>query len=60
MLATDADVLDMTGCTVNDQQIREAQAIVEVIGGRPESLVTNEADEHWLRYAVCLAVCLYG
>ncbi|MCW2087804.1 UNVERIFIED_ORG: hypothetical protein M2328_001084 [Rhodococcus erythropolis] len=53
MLATDADVLDMTGYTVNDQQIRQAQGIVEVIAGRPESLVTNETDKHWLKYAVC-------
>ncbi|MFD6514197.1 hypothetical protein [Rhodococcus sp. NPDC060176] len=53
MLATDADVLDITGYTVNDQQIRRAQGIVEVIAGKPESLVTNETDKHWLKYAVC-------
>ena len=43
----------MTGYTVNDQQIRQAQGIVEVCAGRPESLVTNETDKHWLKYAVC-------
>lgn len=53
MLATNQDVLELTGSTVNDVQIRQAQAIVEVCAGRPESLVTKESDKHWLKYAVC-------
>jgi hypothetical protein len=38
MYATVIRVKELTGANVDDDQIRQAQAIVEVVSGRPESL----------------------
>lgn len=56
MLATADDVLDVTGYSADDADIKKAQAIVEVYAGRPESLITNVTDLAWMKYAVCWQV----
>lgn len=53
MYATELKVSELTGYTVTGDLIRQAQAIVEVVSGRPESVVTNPKDRAWLEYAVC-------
>lgn len=53
MYATRERVNELTGVTVTDETIGQAQAIVEVVSGRPESTVTKLADRAWLEYAVC-------
>lgn len=53
MYATRERVNELTGATVTDETIGQAQAIVEVVSGRPESAVTKLADRAWLEYAVC-------
>lgn len=51
MYVTPSEVSALTGYSVDDSAIRRAQAIVEVMSGRPESLVTREDDKQWLMYA---------
>lgn len=53
MYATRERVNELTGATVTDETIGQAQAIVEVVSGRPESTVIKLADRAWLEYAVC-------
>ena len=53
IFATNIKVYEITGCEVDDELIRQAQAIVEVVSGRPESVVTKLTDRAWLEYAVC-------
>lgn len=53
MYATVAKVQELTGYTVDESALRQAQAIVEVASGRPESAVSKPADIGWLEYAVC-------
>lgn len=53
IFATTIKVHEITGCEVDDELISQAQAIVEVVSGRPETAVTNLADRAWLEYAVC-------
>lgn len=53
MYATLIKVKELTGADVDDDLIRQAQAIVEVVSGRPETLVTKPGDRAWLEYAVC-------
>lgn len=56
MLATADDVLEVTGYSADDTDIRKAQAIVEVFAGRTEGLITNVTDLEWMRYATCWQV----
>lgn len=53
MYATVIRVKALTDVNVDEGLIRQAQAIVEVVSGRPESTVTNLTDRAWLEYAVC-------
>ena len=53
MYATIERVLELTGYTVDSSELLQAQAIVELASGRPESAVSNESDRGWLEYAVC-------
>ena len=52
MITTVDNVYDITGYTVDEADIRKAQAIVEVFAGRTEALITNVVDLEWMRYAV--------
>ncbi|MDJ0395907.1 hypothetical protein QMK17_21545 [Rhodococcus sp. G-MC3] len=52
MLATVEDVQRVTGYTVDDALIRQAQAIFEVASGRPEQLISRPSDLAWSVYAV--------
>ena len=52
MFATADDVLEVTGYSVDDTDIRKAQAVIEVFAGKVESLITNVEDLAWMRYAV--------
>lgn len=56
MIATVDDVLDVTGYTVDESEVRKAQAVVEVFAGRTENLITKVQDVEWMRYAVCWQV----
>ncbi len=56
MLATADDVLEVTGYSADDADIKKAQAIVEVFAGRTEVMVTDITDLDWMRYAVCWQV----
>lgn len=56
MIATANDVLDITGYSADDTDIRRAQAIVEVYAGKTEELITNVSDLAWMRYAVAWQV----
>jgi hypothetical protein len=56
MLATARDVLEMTGYTAGDSDVRKAQAIVEVFAGRTEALITLPKDREWMKYAICWQV----
>lgn len=53
MYATVIKVKELTDVNVDEGLIRQAQAIVEVVSGRPESTVTKLTDRAWLEYAVC-------
>lgn len=53
MYATVIRVKELTDVNVDEGLIRQAQAIVEVVSGRPESTVTKLTDRAWLEYAVC-------
>jgi hypothetical protein len=53
MYATVIKVKELTDVNVDDSLIRQAQAIVEVVSGRPESVVTKLTDRAWMEYAVC-------
>ena len=54
MFATIADVLEIAGVTVDDPTIIKAQAIIEVVAGRPEEVIPESAttDLVWLKKAV--------
>jgi hypothetical protein len=52
MIATANDVLDITGYSANETDIRKSQAIVEVYAGKPEALITKAADLAWMKYAI--------
>lgn len=56
MLATATDVLDITGYSADDTDIKKAQAIIEVFAGRLEALITDADDLGWMRYAVAWQV----
>jgi hypothetical protein len=56
MLATANDVLELTGYTADDKDIKKAQAIVEAFAGRTEGLITNVSDIAWMKYAVAWQV----
>lgn len=51
MYANAEDVLEVTGYSVDHRVILQAQAIVEVVSGRPETAVHAVDDLYWLRYA---------
>lgn len=52
MIASVDEVFEVTGYTVNEEDIKHAQAIVEVYAGRPEALITNVSDLAWMNYAI--------
>lgn len=56
MLATADDVLEVTGYSADESDVKKAQAIVEVFAGRTENLITSVTDLEWMRYAVCWQV----
>lgn len=46
-----SEVMDLTSYSVNESDILQAQGIIEVASGRPESLVSRDDDKRWLMYA---------
>ena len=55
MFVTTGEVLELTGFSVSDATIRQAQAIVEVAAGKTESMinpVTQANDLEWIKYGV--------
>ena len=56
MIATPDDVLDLTGYSCDETDVKKAQAIVEAHAGRPESLITDVGDLAWMKYAVAWQV----
>ena len=53
MYTTVERVFELTSYTVDASALLQAQAIVELASGRPESAVSKESDKGWLEYAVC-------
>ncbi|MET7769902.1 hypothetical protein [Nocardia sp. NPDC005366] len=51
MYVTASEVLELTKCMVDDGAVLRAQAIVELMSGRPESAVVKIVDKQWLKYA---------
>lgn len=52
MIINAEEVMELTGYSANMQDIKRAQAIVEVYAGRPEAMITRDDDLAWMRYAV--------
>lgn len=55
MFVTTEEVLDLTGFSVSDSTIRQAQAIVEVMAGKTESMIDpikGADDLAWMKYGV--------
>jgi hypothetical protein len=56
VLATVEDVYELTDYTAAVEDVRRAQAIVEVFAGRTEALITIPQDREWMKYAICWQV----
>lgn len=55
MFVTTNEVLELTGFSVSEDTIRKAQAIVEVMAGKTESMInptTQGNDLEWMKYGV--------
>lgn len=56
MITTVQEVFELTGYSANAEDVKRAQAIVEVFAGRPEAMISRDDDLAWMRYAVAWQV----
>lgn len=52
MIASVDEIYDITGYSADENDIRRAQAIVEVFAGKTEILIKDANDIAWMKYAV--------